>query len=149
MPRIRNKVSDHDHLKEEDNFRGSAHAHCNLQYRKNHFVIPIWFHNGLDYDFHFVFRTIANNIKIYEEEENRDLQEALKNLVKGKDSVVDGKEYQFSDLKPIAKSEMNFVSGRWGIFVFLDSMSFFKGKLEELWHVVANHEEKHDNKGHP
>ena len=43
---------------------------------------------------------------------------------------------------------MNFVSVRWGGFIFLDTMNFFKGKLEELWHVVANHEEKKDSKGH-
>ena len=44
---------------------------------------------------------------------------------------------------------MNFVSVSWGNFVFLDSMNFFKGKLEDLWHVVANHEEEKDGKGHP
>jgi hypothetical protein len=54
----------------------------------------------------------------------------------------------FPDLNPIAKSEMNFVSVKWGKFVFLDTMNFFKGKLEELWHVVANHEEKKGSKGH-
>ena len=40
---------------------------------------------------------------------------------------------------------MNFVSGD---FTFLDTMNFFKDKLENLWHVVANHEEKNDAKGH-
>jgi hypothetical protein len=54
----------------------------------------------------------------------------------------------FPDLRKIAKSEMNFVSVRWGRFIFLDTMNFFKGKLEELWHVVANHDEKKDSKGH-
>ena len=58
------------------------------------------------------------------------------------------KRNKFPELRPIAKSEMNFVSVSWGNYVFLDTMNFFKGKLEELWHVVANHEEKKDSKGH-
>ena len=62
-------VNDHDHAIQFNNFRGIAHAHCNLQYQKNQFSIPIWAHNGMKYDFHFVFRTIGENIKQYKEEE--------------------------------------------------------------------------------
>ena len=47
-------VNDHDHAIQFNNFRGIAHAHCNIQYLKNYFAIPIWAHNGLKYDFHFV-----------------------------------------------------------------------------------------------
>jgi hypothetical protein len=61
-------VNDHDHAIEFNNFRGKAHAHCNLQYQKNQFAIPIWAHNGLKYDFHFVFKTIGENITKYKEE---------------------------------------------------------------------------------
>ena len=43
---------------------------------------------------------------------------------------------------------MNFVSVRWGKFIFLDTMNFFKGNWKNLWHVVANHEEKKDYKCH-
>ena len=62
-------VNDHDHAIQFNNFRGIAHAHCNLQYKKNNFLIPIWAHNGMKYDFHFIFRTIGENIKEYKEEE--------------------------------------------------------------------------------
>ena len=54
-----NKSCDHDHAKERDNFRGAAHAHCNSSIQENQFKITIFAHNGLDYDFHFVFRQIA------------------------------------------------------------------------------------------
>ena len=62
-------VNDHDHAIQLNNFRGKAHAHCNIQYKKNQFLIPIWAHNGMKYDFHFIFRTIGENIKEYKEEE--------------------------------------------------------------------------------
>ena len=52
-----------------NNFRGIAHAHCNIQYKKNNFLIPIWAHSGMKYDFHFIFRNIGENIKEYKEEE--------------------------------------------------------------------------------
>ena len=133
-------VNDHDHAIQFNNFRGIAHAHCNLQYQKNSFAIPIWAHNGMKYDFHFIFRTIGENIKEYKEEETIIIKKLRKEQKLRK--------VCFPDLKPIAKSEMNFVSVRWGDFIFLDTMNFFKGKLEELWHVVANHEEKKDSKGH-
>ena len=37
--------------------------------KRNQFAIPIWAHNGMKYDFHFVFITIGENIKKYKEEE--------------------------------------------------------------------------------
>ena len=91
------KVADHDHAIPKDNVRGAAHTHCNRQYKRNQFKIPIWVHNGLDYYFHFVFREIGYHKNKFQEEDNN-----------------------FPPLKPIAKSEMNFVYVSWGNFVFLD-----------------------------
>lgn len=51
-------VKDHDHYTGE--FRGPAHSKCNIQFwllRK----IPVLFHNGRGYDFHFIIKEIAKN----------------------------------------------------------------------------------------
>ena len=102
-------VNDHDHVIQFNNFRGIAHAHCNIQYLKNYFAIPIWDHNGLKFDFHFVIRTIGENIEKYKEEYTIIIKENNK----------EKKICLFPDLRPIAKSEMDLVSVRWGRFYFL------------------------------
>ena len=45
------KVRDHDHLTGQ--FRGAAHAGCNLQYQYNH-RIPVFIHNFRGYDAHLI-----------------------------------------------------------------------------------------------
>ena len=51
------KVRDHDHL--TGKYRGAAHNHCNLQYRKQ-FKIPVFFHNLRNYDGHLIVRAMEN-----------------------------------------------------------------------------------------
>ena len=54
------KVRDHCHYTGED--RGAAHSICNLKYRvpkKN----PITFHNGSNYDYHFLIKKLAEELK--------------------------------------------------------------------------------------
>ena len=49
-----NRVIEHCHL--NGNYRGPAHNSCNLNLSiyKDHFQIPILFHNGKQYDFHLI-----------------------------------------------------------------------------------------------
>ena len=47
------KVRDHCHYAEK--FRGTAHIICNLRY-KTPKEIPIIFHNGSTYDYHFIIK---------------------------------------------------------------------------------------------
>ena len=42
-------VRDHDHFKENNNYRGSAHSNCNLRYWERTKKVPVMFHN-LAYD---------------------------------------------------------------------------------------------------
>ena len=49
------KVRDHDHL--TGKYRGAAHNHCNLQYRKQ-LKIPVFFHNMKNYDGHLIMRAL-------------------------------------------------------------------------------------------
>ena len=50
------KVRYHCHY--TGNYRGAAHDICNLKY-KTPKEIPIVFHNGYTYDYHFIIKEIA------------------------------------------------------------------------------------------
>ena len=54
------KVTDHCHYTEE--LRGFVHNICNLKYNvpKN---IPIVFHNGSNYDYHFIIKELAEEFQ--------------------------------------------------------------------------------------
>ena len=55
--KLYHKVKDHCHYTEK--FRGAAHSICNLRY-KTPKKIPIVFHNGSTYDYHFIIKQLAN-----------------------------------------------------------------------------------------
>ena len=42
--------------------RGAAHSKCNLKYSKTK-GIPLIFHNGLNYDYNFIIKELAGNLK--------------------------------------------------------------------------------------
>ena len=54
------KVKDHCHY--TGKYRGAAHSVCNLKYSvpKN---IHIIFHNGSNYDYHFIIKELAEEFK--------------------------------------------------------------------------------------
>ena len=54
------KVRDHCHY--TGKFRGAAHNICNLRYKVPK-EIPIVFHNGSTYDYHFVIKKLAEEFK--------------------------------------------------------------------------------------
>ena len=54
------KVRDHCHYNEK--IRGAAHNTCHLQYNLTK-KIPIVFHNGSTYDYHFVIKKLAEEFK--------------------------------------------------------------------------------------
>ena len=61
---FRNKKDKHKHIKVRDHchytgkFRGAAHSICNLRY-KTPKEIPVVFHNGSTYDYHFIANKLA------------------------------------------------------------------------------------------
>ena len=55
------KVRDHCHY--TGKFRGAAHNICNLRYNVPK-KIPIVFHNGSKYDYHFVIKELAKNLNV-------------------------------------------------------------------------------------
>ena len=54
------KVRDHCHY--TGKFRGSTHSNCNLQYKVPK-KVPVVFHNGLPYDYHFIIKQLAEGFK--------------------------------------------------------------------------------------
>ena len=50
------KVRDHDHY--TGKFRGAAHLICNLRY-STQIDIPVFFHNGTNYDFNLIITELA------------------------------------------------------------------------------------------
>ena len=54
------KVRDHDHY--TGKFRGTAHSICNLRYSTQK-DIPMFFHNGANYDFNLIINELAKKFK--------------------------------------------------------------------------------------
>ena len=54
------KVRDHCHY--TGKYRGAAHSICNLRYKTSK-EIPIVFHNGSTYDYHFIIKEVANEFE--------------------------------------------------------------------------------------
>ena len=54
------KVRDHCHY--TGKYRGAAHSNCNLKYRTTK-KIPVAFHNGSTYDYHFIIKQLAREFK--------------------------------------------------------------------------------------
>ena len=54
------KVRDHCHY--IGKFRGAVHSFCNLRYRVPK-EIPVVIHNGSTYDYHFIIKQLAEELK--------------------------------------------------------------------------------------
>ena len=54
------KVRDHCHY--TGKFRGTAHSICNLRYKIPK-EIPVIFHNGSTYDYHFIIKQLAKEFE--------------------------------------------------------------------------------------
>ena len=54
------KLRDHCHYTGE--YRGAVHSMCNLKYSVPK-RIPIVFHNGSNYDYHFIIKEFKKNLK--------------------------------------------------------------------------------------
>ena len=51
-----------DHCYYTGKFRGAAHSICNLRYKVPK-KIPVIFHNGSTYDWHFIIKQLADKVK--------------------------------------------------------------------------------------
>ena len=60
--KLNQKVRDHCHY--TGKYRGAAHSICNLRYKIPK-EIPVVFHNGSTYDYHFIIKQLAREFKGY------------------------------------------------------------------------------------
>ena len=58
--KLKKKVRDHCHY--TGKYRGAAHSICNLRYKITK-EIPVVFHNGSTYDYHFIIKQLAREFK--------------------------------------------------------------------------------------
>ena len=58
--KLKQKVRDHCHY--TGKFRGAAYSICNLRYKTPR-EIPVLFHNGSTYDYHFIIKQLAEEFK--------------------------------------------------------------------------------------
>ena len=58
----KNKKKVRDHCHYTGKFRGAAHSECNLRYKVPK-EIPVVFHNGSTYDYHFIIKQLAEDFK--------------------------------------------------------------------------------------
>ena len=54
------KVRDHCHF--TGKYRGAAHSVCNLRFNVAN-EMSVVFHNGLNYDYHFIIKELANEFE--------------------------------------------------------------------------------------
>ena len=54
------KVRDHCHY--TGKYRGAAHSICSLKFKVPN-EIPVVFHNGSNYDYHFIIKELANKFE--------------------------------------------------------------------------------------
>ena len=57
--KVNNKIVVRDHCHWTGKFRGAAHQHCDIMYRKT-YKIPRFFHNFAGYDSHIIVKNISN-----------------------------------------------------------------------------------------
>ena len=53
-----------DHCRYTGKYRGAAHSNCNLNYKITK-KIPLVFHNGSTYGYHFIIKQLAREFKGY------------------------------------------------------------------------------------
>ena len=79
------KVRDHCHY--TGKYRGAAHNICNLRYKVPK-EIPIVFHNGSIYDYHFIMKEFEGNFECFGENTVLTFSVLIKKKIKNKDLEI-------------------------------------------------------------
>lgn len=114
------RVRDHSHLTGE--YRGSAHANCNLQYQEARYI-PVVFHNLSNYDAHFIVEKLAS-------------------LVPGNVSIVPQNDQLYISFTKIIPSHNTKVFKKFIKFRFIDSFRFMPSALSYLSSLLPPEKKK-------
>ena len=110
------KVRDHCHY--TGKFRGAAHNICNLRYNVPK-EIPVVFHNGSTYDYHFIIKQLAEDFKGQFECLRENTEKYITFSAPIKKEVANGNN---SQKKKTIKYKLKFI----------DSYRFIQSKLSDL-----------------
>jgi hypothetical protein len=119
------KVRDHYHWKQVNNYRGAAHSHCNLHYNLKNLVIPVLSHGLKNYDSHFILRAVGA----------RDDVEIKRSVPLSQIQML---SFDISFKDPDTTNKLSFR--------FLDSHAFLSGSLEKLALKITDDQLVHTSK---
>ena len=125
------EVRDHCHY--TGKYRGAAHSICNLRYKIPK-EIPVVFHNGSTYDYHFIIKQLAREFKGYFHCLGENTEKYITFSVpikKALDNDNDSDNYDDSD-NDNDKNKVKTVTYR---LKFFDSYRFMQ---DSLWNLVDN-----------
>ena len=87
------KVRDHCHF--TGKYRGAAHGICNLNYKANK-EIPVIFHDGSTYDYHFIIKELAKEFERQFECLGENTKKYITFSVPVKKELDDGKSIKYN-----------------------------------------------------
>ena len=122
-----NKVRDHCHY--TGKYRGAAHNNCNLN-DKTVKEIPVVFHNGSTYDYHFIIKQLAREFKGNFECSGENTEKCITFSVPIKKERDDGKTTTYK-LKFI--DSCRFMQDYYQIFLIIYQRLIIKNPRIHLW----------------
>ena len=122
------KVRDHCHY--TGKYRGAAHSNCNLHYKILK-EIPVVFHNGSTYDYHFIIKQLTRKFKGYFHCLGEHTEKYITFSVQVK-NVLDNDNDNDSDSNNDNDKDKNKVKTVTYRLKFIDSYRFMQGSLSNL-----------------
>lgn len=132
---LEEKVRDHCHI--TGLYRGPACSKCNLHYNTSGFKIPVIFHNGKGYDFHFLLKDYIPHpclsLPTPTKKNNKELTEDEKKLIKQQNA---------EKIEVIAENSEKFKTIKYKNLSFMDSYQFISHSISDLTNTLlkSNHD---------
>ena len=123
------KVRDHWHYTRK--FRGAVHNICNLR-KKVAKKIPVIFHNGSTYDYHFIFKQLAEEVKGQFECLGENTEKYISFSVPIKKEHDNGRKKEDDDSEKEEDDNSNKKKTITYILNFIDSYRFMQSELSDL-----------------
>ena len=139
-----------DHCDYAGKYRGAGHSNCNLKYRIPK-TIPIVFHNGSRYDYHFIIKELASKFKYYLEclgentEKYITFSVPIKKVLGAKDDNDKNKKNGKDKKAKIITFRLRFIDSyrfkSYSLSNLVDNLSEINNKVSER--VIRKYRKKH------